>query len=434
MSPVNGSTRRRQRLNNGGGMLSELAQLSSAQLAAYVAQIQRLTAPFEIEELMATIVDAGQVLFEADAALWWDLALGQPPALRLPVLAETPRSVAVPADNTVVGTGLLSDGAWHQAANAVGRRLGLAESSKILCIPFRPEDDCPPASLHLLRPEQEFRAAELTLARLFAEQCQEALHRAHMTRDRIAQRVLADELAVARDIQLSILPATMPEVPGYQLCGLLRPTEQTGGDMFDLVELEQGLFILLGDATGHGFGPALSATQMQAMLRVAFRLGASLDDAYRHVNNQLDEDLPDDRFVTAFMGFLDHATHTVRYHSAGQGPILYYSARSRHCHWYGPTTFPLGTLPVAESGSASSLQMAPGDVLAVLSDGVYEYEDATGIFGHDRVAQLVMAGAGGSMMALGEQLLASLLEFGGDQPQNDDVTIVLVKREQVGER
>ena len=64
--------------------------------------------------------------------------------------------------------------------------------------------------------------------------------------------VLHDEVEVAREIQFSILPPEMPNVPGYELWGMLRPTAHTGGDMFDLVALEQGVFVLLGDATGHG--------------------------------------------------------------------------------------------------------------------------------------------------------------------------------------
>ncbi len=70
---------------------------------------------------------------------------------------------------------------------------------------------------------------------------------------------------------------------------------------------EQRLFLLLGDASGHGIGPALSATQMTGMLRVALRLGADLDAIFAQVNNQLVEDLPEEHFVTAFFGVLDTA-------------------------------------------------------------------------------------------------------------------------------
>ena len=76
----------------------------------------------------------------------------------------------------------------------------------------------------------------------------------------------------------------------------------TGGDTFDLALVGDGLLVVLGDATGHGIAPALSVTQMHAMLRMAFRLGADLETAFMQVNNQLAETLAEDRFITAFIG------------------------------------------------------------------------------------------------------------------------------------
>ncbi len=239
----------------------------------------------------------------------------------------------------------------------------------------------------------------------------------------------ADDIAAARDIQTSILPPQMPIVPGYDLYGCLRPAEDTGGDMFDLVTLEQGVFILLGDATGHGFGPALCATQMQAMFRVAFRVGAALEEAYIHVNNQLDEDLPDDRFVTAFAGFLNPERDEVKYFSAGQGPILHYRAAEDCCDCYGPTTFPLGTLEVSAAGPNRVLHLAPGDVLAVFSDGVFECEGPAGVYGRHRAAGFLSRHAGLEMADLAERILAELNSFSGGDQQQDDLTLVLVKRE-----
>src|SRR5690606_17625110 len=184
---------------------------------------------------------------------------------------------------------------------------------------------------------------------------------------------LRQEVAVAKEIQMSTLPERMPDIPGYDIHGHFLPTSETGGDLFDLALLDDRLFMLLGDATGHGFGPALSAPQMQAMLRVAFRCGTDLDRAYMHVNNQLNEDLPDDRFITAFMGLLDPTAHEVRFHSGGQGPILHFHAADGRCEWHKPTSFPLGIMELDGTAPARRLALAPGDVLALISDGVYEY-------------------------------------------------------------
>lgn len=256
-----------------------------------------------------------------------------------------------------------------------------------------------------------------------------AIQHSYMTDELLANAVLEQEVAVAREIQQSTLPDVMPDVPGYDLHGDFLPTDHTGGDLYDLVLLNKKLFMLLGDATGHGFGPALSATQMQAMLRVAFRLDANLDQAYMHVNNQLNEDLPDDRFITAFMGFLDPQTHEVEFHSAGQGPILHFHASTGLCEWHKPTSFPVGIMELDGTDQARRLKLEPGDILGLISDGVYEYARPDGSqFGEERVAQVVRDSHSLGMARLSKNLVDAAIAFGGDAPQADDITLVLVRR------
>ena len=229
---------------------------------------------------------------------------------------------------------------------------------------------------------------------------------------------------------MSTLPARMPELPGYDVFGMCRPAGLTGGDTFDLAVLEQGLLVVLGDATGHGIAPALSVTQMQAMLRMAFRLGADLETAFTQVNNQLADTLPGDRFITAFIGLLDVSAHRIRFHSGGQGPILHFQAASGACARYKPTSFPLAAMPLTQLRPAVTLEMQPGDVLVLLSDGIYEYANAaTEEFGEGRVREIVGAHHGKPTAELSAILLQAVQAFAKGAPQDDDMTVVLVKRE-----
>jgi phosphoserine phosphatase len=267
------------------------------------------------------------------------------------------------------------------------------------------------------------------LAAVLAAQCAVALQSARASARLQQSEHLQEEVEVARAIQLGTLPSFMPAVRGYDVHGLFQPAGHAGGDLFDVVTLGDKLFLLLGDATGHGFGPALAATQMQAMLRVAFRCGASLDEAYVHVNNQLTEDLPADRFITAFLGLLDPAAHELRYHSGGQGPILHFHAAEDRCEWRQPTHFPIGVLTMEQTSQSARLALAPGDVLAVLSDGLYEYASAGGeLFGEQRVAEIVARNHRRSMADLCVELLAAARAFGNGVPQADDITLLILRR------
>jgi phosphoserine phosphatase len=190
------------------------------------------------------------------------------------------------------------------------------------------------------------------------------------------------------------------------------------------------LLLLLADAAGHGIGPALSVTQFRAMLRIGLRLSADMDALMHHINQQLIEDLPNDRFITAFLGILDPVTHQLRYHAAGQGPLLHYRAAEGQVVWRDPTTVPLGMFKDLDLPPPPPLVMAPGDLLVLLTDGFYEYQDAAGqVFGKERVGDLIhRLNARPTSDILGA-LLAEVRRFAGSAKQIDDLTALVVKRD-----
>jgi len=133
--------------------------------------------------------------------------------------------------------------------------------------------------------------------------------------------------------------------------------------------------------------------------------------------------------VTAFMGFLNPSTHRLRYHSGGQGPILHYRAAAGRCDWYRPTTFPVGVMPIDHPGQAQELEMQPGDVLVLLSDGIYEFENRQGArFGEERVGRLLEYHHHLPAAEIARQVLNATYEFGEDVAQVDDITLVIVRR------
>jgi len=268
------------------------------------------------------------------------------------------------------------------------------------------------------------------VAQALAAQAAVVIHRAKITEAIIASERLDREITVARDVQIGTLPKEMPVVAGYEFGGAFEPTDQTGGDLYDFVPLDGNrLFLLMRDATGHGIGPALSATQVRAMLRVALRLDAGLNDAFVHINDQLCDDLPDDRFVTGFFGLLDGNKNHVDFHSGGQGPIMHFHAQSGEFDWHPATTYPLGYLPQTDVAAPVRAEMHPGDVLGLISDGIYEYESESGEqFGQQRVAEIIENGRDLSAQTLVDDIMRASRSHGGLAPQADDITIVLAKR------
>lgn len=395
----------------------------------------RLAAPETLPELLREIVEVGKVAIVAEAGVLW--LLDRPSGELVMVIPP-----ATEPERIKIGTGHAGQcGESLEVTNihecrgddcfqAVPINVGGFETRSLLNVPILGQENQILGVMQWLGEHPgQFDQHDTWIAPALAAEAAIAIQHSEMTSELLANAILSQEVAVAREIQISTLPDSMPDVDGYDVYGQFLPTDHTGGDLYDLVVLNGRLFILLGDATGHGFGPALSATQMQAMLRVAFRLGADLDSAYMHVNNQLNEDLPDDRFITAFMGFLDPATHELEFHSGGQGPILVYRAASDECEWFKPTSFPVGIMELDGTAPAMQLELAPGDILAVISDGIYEYGRADGTqFGEDGVKEIMRQGHTLSMSQLSQKLVDAAFEFGGDAPQADDITLVLVRR------
>ena len=237
------------------------------------------------------------------------------------------------------------------------------------------------------------------------------------------------EMAVARGIQMRTFPSRMPALDSYEVAGRSEPAEETGGDTYDVVAHGDRLMLLLGDATGHGVGPALSATQVRSMLRIAMRLDADLDTTMREINDQLAADLASNRFVTAFLGSLDLRTHTVTYHAAGQGPLLHFRAGTGEVEWHGSTTTPMGLMEQLAPATPARIEMGPGDVLAVITDGLYEYENQAGRqFGEEETARIVIEHRDRPVEELMKALFAAVREHGRGVPQADDITMFLLRR------
>lgn len=397
--------------------------------------MHRLAAPEAMPELLREIIEVGKVAIVAEAGILWLLDRNSNDLVRVaPPTAEPER---VPLGQGLAGECIANREIINISDCRKSRRFHDApigvpefETRSVLCVPILGQDDQQLGVMQWLgtNPYQFDRHDEWIGPALAAEAAI-AIQHSYMTDELLANAILKREVAVAREIQISTLPKSMPVLDGYDVYGHFLPTDHTGGDLYDLVVLGGRLFMLLGDATGHGFGPALSATQMQAMYRVAFRLGADIDEAYVQVNNQLAEDLPDDRFITAFAGFLDPASHVVRYHSGGQGPILHYRAADGRCDWHKPTSFPMGAMRIDAPVPGKQLTLSPGDVLALITDGVYEYTAEDGEqFGESRVGDIIAAGHTLPMKVLGEKLIEGAIEFGGSAPQADDITLALVRR------
>ncbi|HQU48424.1 MAG TPA: SpoIIE family protein phosphatase [Casimicrobiaceae bacterium] len=409
--------------------------LSAEDLGAILDVTSALAAPFDLMTMLGEVVRAAKQVLHAERGSVW---LHEPATDELVLRVAT----GIAPVRVRSGSGLVGACARERRIinvpdcyadprfdPGVDRASGFRTRS-MLTLPLVDHQDALVGVMQVLNKDGgAFDAADERLASALAAQCAVALQRVRMTEALIEGERMRRELEMARAVQMSTLPSSMPAVPDYDLAATFRPAELTGGDTYDVASIDQGLLVVLGDATGHGIAPALSVTQMHAMLRMAFRLGADLDTAYLQVNNRLSETLADDRFITAFVGLLDPVMHRLRFHSGGQGPVVRVRAADGLCDRYRPTSFPLGAMALERARPPVDLALAPGDIVALLSDGFYERADPSGErFGEARVEALLRERRDAPAAEVLASLERAVEAFARGAPQQDDMTAVIVRR------
>lgn len=276
----------------------------------------------------------------------------------------------------------------------------------------------------------DFTADDEVMADVLSKLAGVAVERQILLDEYQAKCQIERDLDLARQIQQRLLPRESPQVAGYDVAGWNKPADQTGGDCFDFLTMNDGgLGFLIADASGHGIGPALIIAQCRAMLRSVASMCDDLADISNHVNRLLCQDIPEDRFVTAAFGVLDPAANNVSYVSAGHGPLLHLHAATGTADELPATGLPMGILADQVYEVAGPRRLESGDVLAVLTDGFVEWARPNEEqFGLERVIRTIREHRDKPSAELIDALYREVVRFGEGTEQRDDLTAVIIKR------
>jgi PAS domain S-box-containing protein len=270
-----------------------------------------------------------------------------------------------------------------------------------------------------LNKDLENRVAERTeqLKSAMAKQQQEA-----QERQRIEQ-----ELQVARLIQQTLLPKSVPGLPGYDVAAYYQPAREVGGDFYDFLELEDGrLGLIVGDVSGKGVPAAIVMAITRTMLHASYRLGSPAPgEILEQVNSILYPDIPPNMFVTCLAALLD--SRTGRLHYANAGHDLPYLRHADGVSELRATGMPLGLMPDM-SYEQKEITLKPGESVLLYSDGLVEAHDPRReMFGFPRLQGFVGAHPGGATLI--DFLLAELERFTGEEwEQEDDIALLTLQR------
>jgi CHASE2 domain-containing sensor protein len=246
---------------------------------------------------------------------------------------------------------------------------------------------------------------------------------------------MADDLSVARDVQMSMLPATCPEVAGFQIAASSTPAREVSGDFFDFIEIgENKLGFVIADVTGKSVSGALVMTASKSVFRLLSEGELTVGEIMIRANRQIKKDITKAKgmFVALLYAVLNIENRTISLCSAGQTQPIHLAAKSGEAILVETEgdAFPLGILDDADY-QETQLCLEPGDIVVFYTDGVVEaMNKANQMYGFDRFLSVIKENRELGADDFLAKMIADVAGFVGTAEQHDDLTIVVIKVEE----
>lgn len=282
-----------------------------------------------------------------------------------------------------------------------------------------------------VRQPRLFDEDEMRFLHLMASQAAIAIEQARLRQEEIARQRLEQELAVGREIQLSMLPRECPVAPGWEFAADYQAARQVGGDFYDFFALpgDSGrLGIVIGDVVDKGVPAALFMALSRTVIRTAALDGRGPRATLMRANRLILEDSREGLFVTVCYAVLDTGTGRLTYANAGHNRPLWLRAGTGEVHELMARGIALGVIEEAEL-EEREVEVLPDDLLVFYTDGVTEAEDAKGQpFGVERLRPVVAADPNAGAEEIVSAVMHAMRGFAGSMSQSDDLTLVAIKR------
>ncbi|MDR0311475.1 MAG: SpoIIE family protein phosphatase [Acidobacteriota bacterium] len=257
-------------------------------------------------------------------------------------------------------------------------------------------------------------------------------HLVTIFRDATEQRKLQEQqfqMGLARAVQRQFYEPPPPRVEGFDFAAAAFPADAIGGDYLDFVSMPGGCIgFAVGDVCGHGISSALLMAGLRAYIRAFAPLNHDPAEIFTRTNKVLVSDMGDDKFVTMIYCRLNPATRSLVYSSAGHTPGFILGRNGEVRRTLDSTDMPLGFMGEHTFNSSDEIALEPGDVLALLTDGIVESENPEqDSFGMERTVGYIREHRGESAGEIVSGLYRAVRKFSDGMPQTDDVTAVICK-------
>lgn len=280
-----------------------------------------------------------------------------------------------------------------------------------------------------LNTPHDYNAGDIQIFESLLEQITTVIEIDRLHEQQVDSEGIRRDMELASEVQTGMLPLTLPRPDGYDIAAMLKPALKVGGDLYDVYSSNGAVSVMVCDVSGKGFPAALLSFEVRAAIRSQFHSANHPGVILRNANQSLYEDLVRvNRFVTVTLLSIRGDGSSVVYANAGHPSALHFRASDQGIRHLESTTFPLGIFANI-SAAVQPIDMEPGDVLVLYSDGLTEVEDKQArILGLGGVGQALLTLHSLSAEDILERMQVVHGQHQGEFAESDDMTIVVIKR------
>lgn len=275
---------------------------------------------------------------------------------------------------------------------------------------------------------RQFNEGDMELLTALASVAAMRIRNTRLAEEALERERLERDVALAREIQVGLLPDAMPEIEGWQLYADNIPSRGVSGDFYKVERIDDGrCAVMVADVSGKGIAASLLTASLEALTAGPIHDGTDPEVICRRVSHLLFERTPPEKFATGFLAFFDPATAVFRYCNAGHNPGIIMRGDGS-VEWLGSNGMPLGILPEASYG-CSEVELGLGDTVVIYTDGLTEAENPEEEeYGEKRLAEVCANNRAEGLNALAGVIGNDQDEFVRGVPYVDDRTVLMVRR------
>jgi sigma-B regulation protein RsbU (phosphoserine phosphatase) len=277
------------------------------------------------------------------------------------------------------------------------------------------------------RSPEGFSANDQRLLSIIAAQSAQVIENARLIQKEQALLKIQEELRMAKDIQMNLLPKKIPVIDRYDIFAINESASEVGGDYYDFIKLSDSkIAFCLGDITGKGMPAAMLMANLQATLRSQAAIQKSIKDILRNCNIFLFHSTDSNKFATLFYAELDASQNLLTYCNAGHdSPLVVNEDKVTPLEKGGLL---LGCFELAEYEQESK-EIALNEIIMIYSDGVTEaMNENEEEFGEDRLKLIITSNLNLSSKQLAEKIIGEVKNHSVKVPQSDDISLMIIKR------